>query len=334
MISVIVPVYNAEENICECLESLRVQTYQDFEIILIDDGSRDQSAVICSEYAKNDKRIRFVQKRNGGVASARNIGISMARGRYIAFVDSDDIVECDYLEELYRRMPAEGDDSLVICRFSRFSKEQSATITVERLLSYCKGVDSIYQTYLYDLFITKNIFGSCCRVLFPKYLIDQYNIKFPKCKIAEDQLFLISALVRCSSIYVVDKSLYLYRMNDKSATNEKYKENYLDDRITYLNELMDRLSLFDLSEKEKNVIVGHVIMNYRNRLFFNAAFSSDYKEEYKKIMKSRFCNTYIPRGEVKSWRKSLSKNDKILDLLIRMRLFSFLRFIRKIRIRL
>ena len=103
-VSVIIPVYNAEQYLRKCLDSVLAQTYQDFEIICIDDGSTDNSGAICDEYAKKDSRIRVLHKENGGVSSARNAGLNIAEGGYITFIDSDDYVDTDYIQTLYENL--------------------------------------------------------------------------------------------------------------------------------------------------------------------------------------------------------------------------------------
>lgn len=102
LISVIVPVYNVERYLNQCIDSILAQTYKDFELILVDDGSKDKSGEICDEYVKKDSRIRVFHKKNGGVSSARNYGIDNAQGTYICFVDSDDWVDETYLEDMLK----------------------------------------------------------------------------------------------------------------------------------------------------------------------------------------------------------------------------------------
>lgn len=101
-ISVIIPVYNTESTLHKCVDSILNQSYEDWELLLIDDGSKDHSAFICDEYAQQDKRIKVFHKENGGVSSARNIGIDNAEGKWITFIDSDDWVERNYLSNLYQ----------------------------------------------------------------------------------------------------------------------------------------------------------------------------------------------------------------------------------------
>ena len=115
-VSVVVPVYQAENYLNRCLDSILAQTLENFELILINDGSKDKSGEICDEYKRKDKRIRVIHKRNEGVSRARQVGLDLARGEYIIYVDPDDWVERDYLETLYSKAISENAD-MIICDF-------------------------------------------------------------------------------------------------------------------------------------------------------------------------------------------------------------------------
>ena len=118
MISIIVPVYNRENKVGSCIASILNQTYTDLELILVDDGSTDNSVAVCEEYAKQDKRIRIIQKENGGVSSARNCGIKEARGEYLQFVDSDDTIDKEMTQKLYEAVQKnEADEAVDFVKF-------------------------------------------------------------------------------------------------------------------------------------------------------------------------------------------------------------------------
>ena len=119
LISVIVPVYKVEAYLPRCIRSLLRQSYKHLEILLIDDGSPDRCGEICDEYAEKDKRINVIHKENGGLPSARNAGLEIAKGEYVAFIDSDDMIESNYLELLYASNRQENSD-ISFCKFSRF----------------------------------------------------------------------------------------------------------------------------------------------------------------------------------------------------------------------
>ena len=125
LISVIVPIYNVENYLRMCLDSIQNQTYKNFECLLINDGSPDNSAEICREYVAKDSRFRYFEKENGGVSSARNLGIECSEGVYITFVDSDDWVEPDYLEVLYSIIVQEKAD-ISVSTYKQFNTKVSA----------------------------------------------------------------------------------------------------------------------------------------------------------------------------------------------------------------
>ena len=122
VVSIIVPVYNTEKFLHRCIDSILTQTYTDFELLLIDDGSKDSSGTICDEYAAKDVRVRVFHKENGGVSSARNMGLDNARGEWITFVDSDDWIDDNYLEALYGACIVSGSD-IVFCGFRVVDKK-------------------------------------------------------------------------------------------------------------------------------------------------------------------------------------------------------------------
>ena len=168
-ISVIVPVYKAEAYLHRCMDSLLAQTFTDFEILLVDDGSPDKSGEICDEYAKMDKRIRVFHKENGGVSSARQCGMDHARGEYTIHADPDDWVDPTMLEELYRKAKEEDAD-MVICDF--YEERKNKTIYVRQQPS---SLD--HETVLCELF--QQLHGSCCNKLVKRACYREFGVKFP-----------------------------------------------------------------------------------------------------------------------------------------------------------
>ena len=131
-ISVIVPVYNVEQYVGECIESILNQSFYDIELILINDGSKDNSGFICDEYAKKDNRIKVIHKKNEGVSIARNIGIKNASGKYIAFVDSDDLVDKEIYTTMLQAIEESGSD-LVMCRYEKVYSDRNNELAIEPL---------------------------------------------------------------------------------------------------------------------------------------------------------------------------------------------------------
>ena len=187
-ISIIVPVYNVGDYIKQCVDSLLKQTYQDLEIILIDDGSTDCSGEICDELAQNDARLKLIHLENGGVSRARNKGLEVATGTWVAFVDGDDWVEPDIYEKL---LNASEDKDISFCRFSRDYPDGHKMLHEETSLENFiqKPWDISYMLYesLYQKSIgkiqTDIVFGSVCRSLFKKKIIQEKNIRFQEEKV-------------------------------------------------------------------------------------------------------------------------------------------------------
>lgn len=200
MISIIIPVYNSVTVLPVCLQSILIQTYQNFEVLLIDDGSYDGSAALCDQYTNLDMRISVYHKLNGGVSSARNIGISNAQGEYITFIDSDDAIEPDYLEQLQRNFV----EDLAICGFKiTDGKEfilEADVITLDRM---AKEVPIMVR----DPFLLY----SACGKLFRRELIEQHNLLFDtRLRLYEDSMFVLNYLSLCKSVRKQPFSGYLY----------------------------------------------------------------------------------------------------------------------------
>ena len=214
MISVIVPIYNVEKYLKKCIESLLNQTYNNYEIILIDDGSTDNSSKICDMYS-NNKKIRIIHKRNGGLSSARNYGINIARGKYISFVDSDDFVESDFLESLYYGLTNSGKSISACGVFRYYSKNIIKPYTIEKISLTINKEDAHKYAYIigyYDVSMWNKLFD---RKLFE-------DIRFPINRKSEDVFILYKLIEKSNGIYYNSNPKYYYRKrpNSISSSNE------------------------------------------------------------------------------------------------------------------
>lgn len=213
--SVIVPVYKAEALIHRCVDSLLSQTFTDFEILLVDDGSPDNSGKICDEYARKDPRIRVFHKENGGVSSARQFGLDNARGEYVIHADSDDWVEADMLKELYAKAKAEDAD-MVVCDFY-LEKHRKSLYVAQRLSSWT--ADHVLRELL-----KHRLHGSCCNKLVRRSLFRTYNISFPREIICWEDLYVNCELMRHNiKVAYVPMAFYHYdcRSNSDSITHKR-----------------------------------------------------------------------------------------------------------------
>lgn len=205
-ISVIVPVYNAEKWLRRCIDSILAQTFTDFEVLLVDDGSTDGSGAICDEYATQDQRVRVFHKPNGGVSSARNLGLDNAHGDRVTFCDADDWVDRDWLENLVNDNTDECD--LISCGFHTYKKDGSKR-------DICMDEFSGSNRDYLDVISIGEMFGSLCNKLFKKSIIDEYNLRLDVLiKFREDEEFVLRYITHCSQCRIVSKALYHYYVPD------------------------------------------------------------------------------------------------------------------------
>ena len=198
-ISIIVPVYKVEKYLHRCIDSILSQSFTDFELILVDDGSPDNCGKICDEYAQKDSRIRVFHKPNGGVSSARNLGLNNARGEWIAFVDSDDYIEVDYLEELISYETINNSEIIAI---SNKLDEKNKSITLSR-----DKFGLLFSLYKFDKFCPP--WGK----LFKKNIIFNHKLRFNiKIRLGEDMMFVLSYLLNTEKITLVSSNKYNYEI--------------------------------------------------------------------------------------------------------------------------
>ena len=236
LISIIVPIYNVEKYLRQCLDSIMNQTYQKFECLLINDGSSDNSAEICREYVSKDSRFKYFEKENGGVSSARNLGIECSRGAYITFIDSDDWVESDYLEVLYKALLEEQAD-IAISTYKQFNMDDNCYY----LHSYQRGydrkvftnaelVDSLPLLYRYDS--TYN-FVSC-------KLVSREILKYIRFNLStsygEDMEFWYKLYLTSRKIVYENKDTYIYRTNNDDSRHfeEEKIRGYIQQRLNFI----------------------------------------------------------------------------------------------------
>lgn len=215
VVSIIVPIFNQETYLRECLESISTQSFSDFEVIMVDDGSIDLSAEICREFGNKDRRFKYIYKNNGGVSSARNVGLACAKGNYVIFVDSDDRLPENALQNHLKHFPEEVD--MTTGSFLAFSDEEPEAYRVEVERSEIVSRDKC----LYDF--TPNDKVDWQRYLWNRMLrmsiIRENSIRFNE-KIAykEDGLFLVQYLLKCKGqVAYFLETVYCYRQNPSSA---------------------------------------------------------------------------------------------------------------------
>lgn len=246
LITIIVPVYNVEKYIRECIESLINQTYKNIEIILVDDGSKDKSGYICDDYAKTDSRIKVIHKKNEGLGFARNTGLKVTQGKYVTFIDSDDKADADLVERLAKGI-SEFDCDTCIGGFKRIS--ESGTVSFEERYD-----DAIFSgTNVYNKLFARMLGSapdkhdairmSVWNVMYSMDIIREYQIEFPSERklISEDIIWDSEYYKYAKRVKVIDSTAYNYRITPGSLT-QKYKPDMLDKICVLYNEMVNRLS--------------------------------------------------------------------------------------------
>lgn len=220
-ISIIVPVYNVEKYLRRCIGSIRQQTYAHWELILVNDGSKDRSGEICDEYARSDRRIKVLHQTNGGVVNARNAGIKAASGKYLAFVDSDDYIAPRMYEELVSAAVADH-LQIVWCDWNEFEYTPSGT---EKTTPVSTGFEADADRAVRNL-LSDKIKGFLWNKLIEKEYYDRCNIKTDAgCTIMEDKYILVQLLCQQPQMGYVPKALYNYLSRTDSATGSAHKSN-------------------------------------------------------------------------------------------------------------
>lgn len=219
-ISVVIPVYNTEKTLKKCVESLLNQTFKDFEVLLINDGSPDSSENICLHFAEKDCRVRYIKKENGGLSSVRNLGIEKAKGKYIGFIDSDDYVESNMLEFMYEKAEKENCD-IVLCGYFIEKRKTKINNCPEMSLN-----ESNYNDYLVEL-KSKNLIDSAWNKLYRLDFLRKSGVLMPYGELYEDTAFNLELLMFKPKINVYSECFYHYVQNMGSITH-KYNESKME----------------------------------------------------------------------------------------------------------
>ena len=253
LISLIVPIYNVENYLWSCLDSIAKQTYSNIEVLLVNDGSPDGSGVICQEFVARDSRFRYIEKGNGGLSDARNAGIARAQGEFISFVDSDDWIEPTYVEDLYRAALF-NDAEVVVSNYQEFHQERNVYLIhlfEDYYETHYSGEEVIQQLPLLE---RKDFsFTTSWGILFARRLFD--TISFPKGKTIEDTRTNYRLFAESSRLTYIHKALYNYRVGVDSISS-RITEKLLED---VLDCLMERMAVYaikgwNVADERENIV--------------------------------------------------------------------------------
>lgn len=288
MVSVIVPIYNAEKYLSKCIESILNQSMREIELILVDDGSKDQSGEICDKYAKKDHRVRVIHKENGGLSTARNTGIMAATGSHLSFVDADDYLDLDAYEEISKVIQLEDPDCIdfgwkyisesgeISFNLNKLEKEKLLTLKIiqDKILPPLLNLVDDKENFIFDFAVNK---------IYKKNIISKYQILFDeKRRTWEDRIFVVEYLKYCHNFYSMNRCYYNYvsvpnslsRRYDPQFFNiilenyKKYKKmfgekyNFDTDYVRgYWCHSIENMIFRSLKERENNEMIIKNIIN-------------------------------------------------------------------------
>lgn len=280
-ISVIIPVYNTEKYLRECLDSVLAQTFTDFEVLVINDGSTDSSGKICDEYAEKDSRIKVFHKENGGVSSARNLGLDHAKGEWICFVDSDDEVLEDALQNYVDSIKSTDADIIISNYIVKYEKG------IENSVKLGLNTSDLQNNDLIKDIIDGKIHGSLCNKIVKADILKKFRFD-PEIIYMEDKLLLIKLLLQEPRVFFMDKNTYVYIQRQNSATNQLSGK-----MIKSIKKVTDTLILC----LDKNIFSAQLFklkVDYKVRLLTNGFSSKIIKNTYPEVNKDLVKSSTLP----------------------------------------
>lgn len=288
-VSVIVPVYKAEKYLNRCVDSILNQTFTDFELILVDDGSPDKSGHICGEYVRRDARVATIHKENGGVSTARNAGLDIARGTWIVFVDSDDWCESNYLSDFFCTSETLGDNDVVLQ--GRRNETSAGIVSSDMVLR-----DSVYSNIVSGMLQNSLLtFGAPYCKLYPNSLIKEHNIRFPEdYSYGEDTVFFFRVLLLVDRIITISKCNYHYVDYDEDTLSKK--DHDFAQLAAFLKESMSLVTEIDKKINSNGVLINAYMQNYTHLLLraivniYRLGYSKQEKKDCFRIIKDRLAD--------------------------------------------
>lgn len=231
--SVIIPVYKAEHTIRKCIDSLLNQSFDDIEILLINDGSPDASGMICEEYASHFPFVKYFEKENGGVSSARNVGLQVAKGKYVLFVDSDDYVSSNYFNRIDDALSQYGPNMLLFSIQYMGNKKtvwSTGSFAATGKIEISKKVNTVMKAYLFSGLMSK---------VFERRIIEKYNLTFDETlDIGEDQAFIFEYTMHIKNVISISDVLYYYMVGENKDSLSRKRRDYLSEQLLHVNKKM------------------------------------------------------------------------------------------------
>lgn len=320
LVSIIVPVYNTEKYLAQCIESILNQTYSKFELLLINDGSTDGSGDLCDTYAKQDRRISVIHQKNAGVSMARNTGLDHACGEYIMFVDSDDYIDPELVEEAHRTI-RKSDADIYICGLIVENFQAGKIVSKETYAAKEKSVYSLNELLenMNVSYPAQYIYGPCHK-LYRRKAIENEAVRFDlRLSVWEDFLFNQKVLAKVRSVQISDKVYYHYRKERGDSLSSSFNPMYYDMTAYVFDQMRELLKTAECTERRRQQFE----YEYFETLIYG--FISCYFQPYKTTgTQDRLCaickvseNRYIQKLSVGEMR---SRTQKVILLMLKLRL--------------
>ncbi len=269
LISIVVPIYNVESYLEECLNSIVNQSYQNLEIILVDDGSPDKSSILCDIYAQKDDRIIVIHKSNGGLSSARNAGLEICNGEFVAFIDSDDYVHKDFIKLLYQDL-INHDSDIASCGIVKYNDKEYPTAPREDIYTQVYTREELHESTFYW-----RILNIIVNKLYKKAVFE--NIRFPIGRLHEDDFVIHHIIDQCNTVVFSNHYMYYYRQHRDSIMSSRGIKSYFDASDAFL----DRSRFF----YERGYAKQAMECAIKSKLFINDGSKLDHSKIWKNKQK-------------------------------------------------
>lgn len=322
IISIIVPVYNVEDYISACIDSILNQTFKDFELLLIDDGSTDDSGNICNSYISKDSRVKVIHTKNQGVSKTRNLGIKNAKGKYIMFCDSDDYADKYWCEKLYNTIK-NNSNSFILCSYTIHNQRQEYEDIKIKYIQENKSIITNKRSYFSNYKTTLS--ASVWNKIYEKEIIMKNNIKFcESLSLGEDKIFNLDYL-RCleDRVIIINDPLYHYILREKESLDYKYYPDMFSiytklNKITY-----DDAKLYNANDENFNKWFWLLYFYNLQRVIVSNTFHKDNKDSFLK----KFYTNYkiVKSSEFRMCIKNLTDDDIDKEYLNVLRSFNYMK---------
>ena len=315
LVSIIVPVYNVEKYLQKCIKSLQEQSYENIEIILVDDGSTDKSSILCDNIAKVDKRVSVIHKNNGGLSDARNLGLSFANGDFILFVDSDDWLERETIKTAYMKIISSNADVVVWGYYADFVSDDEEII-FQKSYSLIGTCNRITKEEVFSEKDALELYGYAWNKLYRKNILQ--NLKFEKgISLVEDILFNATIAERSNKIEFIDYIGTHYIQRKRETLGKKYYSDYIELKSLAAKAIVNILKEYEVSENK----IKEITTSFFNNTI-KSALIMILKDKISHYEKSRRIEYLIQDNNVQKIIRTTPPNgwkSKIIFYLIRIK---------------